>query len=45
MSDPPAFWFPVKRYGWGRGLPVRRQGWVVLISCRALDKARRRFRE
>ncbi len=29
MSDRPAFWFPVKRYGWGWGLPVRWQGWVV----------------
>jgi hypothetical protein len=25
-----AYWFPAKRYGWGWGLPVAWQGWVVL---------------
>ena len=29
MNDKTTFWFPVKRYGWGWGLPVRWQGWVV----------------
>jgi hypothetical protein len=29
-SDKPSFWFAVKRYGWGWGLPVRWQGWLVL---------------
>jgi hypothetical protein len=24
-------WFPAKRYGWGWGLPIAWQGWVVLI--------------
>ncbi|AXK67163.1 hypothetical protein [Burkholderia sp. IDO3] len=24
-------WFPAKRYGWGWGLPVAWQGWVVLL--------------
>lgn len=24
------FWFPLKTYGWGWGLPVAWQGWVVL---------------
>lgn len=24
-------WFPAKRYGWGWGLPVCWQGWVVMI--------------
>lgn len=24
------YWFPAKRYGWGWGLPVRWQGWLVL---------------
>jgi hypothetical protein len=24
-------WFPAKRYGFGWGLPVRWQGWVVLL--------------
>lgn len=39
MSDGPAFWFSVKRYGWGWGLPVRWQGWVVLVSYVALVTA------
>lgn len=26
------FWFPAKSFGWGWGLPVRWQGWVVLLS-------------
>jgi hypothetical protein len=25
-------WFPVKKYGYGWGLPVAWQGWVVLAS-------------
>jgi hypothetical protein len=29
-QDKPQYWFPVKRYGWGWGLPVRWQGWVAL---------------
>ena len=29
MSEP-EYWFPAKRYGWGWGLPVSWQGWVVL---------------
>jgi hypothetical protein len=37
MQDQRAdFWFPVKRYGWGWGLPVRWQGWVVLVAYFAL---------
>ena len=32
MNDQPTFWFPVKRYGWGWGLPVRGQGWLVLAT-------------
>lgn len=36
MSDRPAFWFGVKRYGYGWGLPVRWQGWAVLIAYFAL---------
>ena len=24
------YWFPAKRYGWGWGLPIRWQGWVVM---------------
>ncbi len=36
MSEDPAFWFPAKRYGWGWGLPVRWQGWVVFVAYLAL---------
>jgi len=36
MNDQPSFWFPVKRYGWGWGLPVRWQGWVVFAAYVAL---------
>jgi uncharacterized membrane protein YhaH (DUF805 family) len=32
MSDPDRrYWFPAKRYGWGWGLPITWQGWVVLV--------------
>lgn len=30
MPSRPPYWFPAKRYGWGWGLPVAWQGWVVL---------------
>lgn len=30
MRRGPPYWFPVKRYGWGWGLPSCWQGWVVL---------------
>ena len=26
------YWFHAKRYGWGWGLPARREGWIVLIA-------------
>lgn len=33
MNDPSReVWFPAKRYGWGWGLPVAWQGWVVLLA-------------
>lgn len=32
MKDQSTFWFGVKRYGYGWGLPVRWQGWAVLIA-------------
>ena len=25
-------WFPAKRFGWGWGIPLRWQGWVVLLA-------------
>jgi pimeloyl-ACP methyl ester carboxylesterase len=35
-DQPPTFWFPVKKYGWGWGLPVRWQGWLVFVGYCAL---------
>jgi len=32
MSGERRYWFPAKRYGWGWGLPITWQGWVVLIG-------------
>ena len=29
MRRGPPYWFPSKRYGWGWGLPICWQGWVV----------------
>ena len=26
------YWFPAKRYGWGWGLPIAWQGWVVFLG-------------
>ena len=32
MNEPARkYWFPAKRYGWGWGLPITWQGWVVMI--------------
>ena len=35
------YWFPAKRYGWGWGLPIVWQGWVVmaLFVCLLLGGA------
>ena len=30
MSQSGHYWFPMKRYGWGWGLPIAWQGWVAL---------------
>ena len=30
------YWFPAKRYGWGWGLPVTWEGWLVLAAFVAL---------
>ena len=32
MDKDHSFWFPAKRYGWGWGLPVKWQGWIVLSA-------------
>lgn len=29
-AESPGYWFPAKRYGWGWGLPLTWQGWIVL---------------
>ena len=43
MTPEPArskqYWFPVKRYGWGWGLPIVWQGWVVLVAYTSLLSA------
>ena len=29
-------WFPTKKYGYGWGLPKKKEGWILLISYLAL---------
>ena len=36
MDNKALYWFPAKRYGWGWGLPVTWQGWVVFIVWSAV---------
>jgi hypothetical protein len=36
MSATPRYWFRAKRYGWGWGLPVAWQGWLILAAFFAL---------
>lgn len=31
-SSEKQYWFPAKRYGWGWGLPITWQGWVVFVG-------------
>lgn len=33
------YWFPAKKYGYGWGLPVTWQGWVVVVSYLVLITA------
>lgn len=33
------YWFPAKRYGWGWGLPITWQGWLVLVGYAGLALA------
>ena len=35
-SKSPSYWFPAKTYGFGWGLPITWQGWLVFISALAL---------
>jgi drug/metabolite transporter (DMT)-like permease len=39
MEADPKYWFPAKRYGWGWGLPLTWQGWLVLAAFVALIAA------
>jgi drug/metabolite transporter (DMT)-like permease len=39
MQIEPPYWFPAKRYGWGWGLPMTWQGWLVLAAFMALAVA------
>jgi hypothetical protein len=32
MEPDTKYWFSAKRYGWGWGLPIRWQGWLVLAA-------------
>ncbi len=36
MTTKPTYWFPAKRHGWGWGLPMTWQGWLVLASYMGL---------
>lgn len=36
MQDDRQYWFPAKTFGWGWGLPITWQGWVVLAAFLAL---------
>ena len=35
-EKPKSFWFQAKAYGWGWDLPVKWQGWLVLVGYAAL---------
>ena len=32
MRRGPPYWFPAKTYGWGWGLPITWQGWIVFVA-------------
>ena len=32
MAQAPRYWFAAKRYGWGWGLPLAWQGWLIYIG-------------
>ena len=32
MTKPPQYWFPAKAYGWGWGLPLSWEGWVIYAA-------------
>jgi hypothetical protein len=35
-DDAPRYWFRAKRYGWGWGVPLTWQGWVLLVAYLAV---------
>ena len=35
----PKYWFAAKRYGWGWGLPLTWQGWMVLAGFLVINLA------
>jgi hypothetical protein len=39
MSDDGPEWFAPKRYGYGSGLPIAWQGWVIMIGFIAISLA------
>jgi hypothetical protein len=36
MNSQKNYWFRAKKFGWGWGLPIRWQGWLVLAASVAL---------
>jgi len=32
ISENARYWFPAKRYGWGWGLPIAWEGWLVMLA-------------
>jgi hypothetical protein len=39
MRTDAKYWFPAKRYGWGWGLPITWQGWLVFAAFFAMVAA------
>ena len=35
-ATPPQYWFPAKTYGWGWGMPITWQGWLVFLAALGL---------
>lgn len=35
-ATPPRYWFPAKTYGWGWGMPITWQGWLVFLAALGL---------
>ena len=32
MKSESKYWFPAKKYGWGWGIPISWQGWIVVAA-------------